>query len=58
MNNERIAEILKAHSIGFVVENGSIYGIAVYTDINGYPYCEKEEMTGWSRRQLYDWLGY
>lgn len=56
MRIERIKEILDFHSIPNYTQNGSIYADSMEA---GTEVFEKiENVTGWSRSQLYTWLGY
>ena len=58
MNNEMIAQILKAHSINYKIdEAGRIFAEEVYT-LNRRIYSEWINVTSWSYDKLYAWLGY
>lgn len=56
MTIERIRKILDLHSAPNYTQNGSIYADSMEA---GTEVFEKvENVTGWSRSQLYAWLGY
>ena len=58
MNNKIIAQILKLHSINYKIdEAGRIFAEEVYT-INGNTYSDFIDVTGWTHKKLYLWLGY
>lgn len=57
MNNNTIASILKQHSINYKIENNRIYAEEVYT-INTNVYTNYIDVTGWTHKKLYLWLGY
>ena len=62
MTNETIIRILEQHSIGHnIASDNRLYAAEEYTERRGSEVIgstEWIEVTGWSRRQLYDWLGY
>lgn len=56
MTIERIRKILDFHSVPNYIQNGSIYADSMEA---GTKVFEKvENVTEWSRSQLYAWLGY
>lgn len=56
MTIERIRKILDLHNIPNYTQKGSIYADSMEA---GTEVFEKiENVTGWSRSQLYVWLGY
>lgn len=58
MSNETIAQILKVHSINYKIdETGRIFAEEVYT-IDANAYSDFINVTGWSYKNLYLWLGY
>ena len=58
MNNETIVQILKVHSINYKIdEAGRIFAEEVYT-INANAYSDFIDVTGWTCKNLYLWLGY
>lgn len=56
MSNEKIARILDQHSIPHYIENGRIYADCMIAGTQVFE--EVEDMTGCSKNELYDWLGY
>lgn len=55
-NMEAVNKILDLHSVPNYTQNGSIYADSMEA---GTEVFEKvENVTGWSRSQLYAWLGY
>lgn len=56
MCNEKIIRILELHHIPYYEKNGEVFAdsMIAYTEL----FQEVENVTGWSKRQLYDWLGY
>ena len=56
MKEREIISILKAHYIPYRIENGQIYadtmecGTEVFENV--------VNVTNWSRKRLFDWLGY
>ena len=58
MNNKTISQILKAHSINYKIdETGRIFAEEVYT-INANTYSDFIDVTGWTHKKIYLWLGY
>lgn len=57
MNNQEIKKILTAHGIDNYNENGQLYAITIYTK-NGQAYEEPENVTGYTKKQLFEYLGY
>lgn len=57
MNNQEIKKILTAHGIDSYNENGQLYAITIYTK-NGQTYEEPENVTGYSKKQILEYLGY
>lgn len=61
MKNEIIKKILEMHSIEYREEAGTIYAIekgTILKDGQRSAYEEPIDVTGWSKKQLYHWLGY
>lgn len=56
MNIERIAEILTLHSVPYRIEGGRIYADTMAAGSTLFE--EVEDLTGYTRSQLYAWLGY
>lgn len=56
MTNEKIKKILDLHSVPNYIENGNIFADSMLSGTKKFE--EVENMTGWTRKQLYDWLGY
>lgn len=53
MEIERIKKILDAHSTPYYIKCGRIFADCMFA------FREKfEDVTGWSKSQLYAWLGY
>ena len=56
MTTEHIKQILKNHSVPYYELNGNVYADSM---IGGTGIFEKvENVTAWSRKELYNWLGY
>ena len=56
MRISELIKILDLHNVPYYTENGSIY---VDSMLSGTDVFENVgEVTGWSRQQLYAWLGY
>lgn len=54
MKNEAIRKILEAHSIPCYEQ-----GLRIYADtMIGDPFEEVDDLTGYSKDQIYEWLGY
>lgn len=56
MKNETIRKILELHSIPCYEQNGRVYADTMLSGSEIFE--EVEDLTGWTRKQLYDWLGY
>ena len=56
MTNEKIAKMLKLHSVPFYEENEHIYADSMLAKHQLWDIVE--DLTNYSRRQLLDWLGY
>lgn len=56
MNNQNIACILKMHSVPFFEKDGHIYADSMISDVSLFE--EIEDMTGKSKKEIYEWLGY
>lgn len=53
---ERMQKILDDHGIPNYVQNGHLYADSM---LSGYPiFYEVEDLTNYSRSELYSWLGY
>ena len=56
MKIDRIKKILDAHSVPYYIKNNHIFADCMFA------FCEKfeivEDVTDWSKPQLYAWLGY
>ena len=58
MSNKTIAKILKMHSINYRINDAKhIFAEEIYT-INANTYSDFIDVTGWSHKKLYLWLGY
>ena len=58
MSNQQIERILTAHYVPTMQTGGRIYGLEEYTDADGRPGAEWQNMTGWTAARLKSWLGY
>jgi hypothetical protein len=60
MKRERIISILENHYITWAAgPAGKIYALETWKDTKtGLFECEMTDVTGWSKKQLLDWLGY
>lgn len=56
MEINRIKKILDAHSTPYYVEGGHIFADCMFAFREKFEIVE--DVTGWSRSQLYAWLGY
>lgn len=56
MTIEKIRKILDLHSIPNYTQNGNIYADSMEAGTKEFE--KVENVTGWSRSQLYAWLGY
>lgn len=56
MKIQRIAQILTAHNVPFVVKGGRIYAdtMEAFTQ----PFEHVEDLTNYTREDLFAWLGY
>lgn len=56
MKNEKIKRILELHNIPYYEKNDEVFAdsMIAYTE----SFQEVENVTGWSKKQLYNWLGY
>jgi hypothetical protein len=52
----KIANILDAHSVPYFIKNGRIYAdtMVAFSAL----FESVEDLTGWTRSQIYAWLGY
>lgn len=56
MTQQTITRILDLHSIPYQIHSGRIYADSM---LSGTALFEiLEDVTGWTRSQLYSWLGY
>lgn len=53
---ERIAKVLDAHSVPYRIESGRILADSMIAGTELFE--EVEDLTDYSRTELYDWLGY
>lgn len=58
MTIKTIAQILDLHSVPYSIKNNRIYATAFYTLGDGTSGEEIEDVTGYTLKQLRDWLGY
>lgn len=56
MTAEKIAKILALHSVPFFLKGGRIYADAMIAGTALFE--EVEDLTDYTRSQLYTWLGY
>lgn len=56
MGNVAIGKILKAHSIPYYEKNGRIFADSMLAGTEVFE--EMKDLTGISRKKLYEWLGY
>lgn len=56
MKTERIAEILALHAIPYAIQDGRIYADTMACGTAAFK--EVEDLTDFTRSQLYAWLGY
>jgi hypothetical protein len=49
--------ILEQHGVQWSTRSGRLFALECYTD-NGIPGSQWIDVTGFSTRKLYDWLGY
>lgn len=56
MSKKEIINILESHSIPYYIKNNQIYvdSMLVHTKI----FEHVENITRWSKKRLYNWLGY
>lgn len=57
MANNTIIKILKAHCITYKIDNNRVIADDVYTQ-NGVTYTNTIDVTDYTKKQLYTWLGY
>ena len=58
MAAETIKQILTAHNIKFMEIEGYIVALEYWTGTNGSNGVNFLDVTGWTKKQLFDWLGY
>lgn len=58
MTTETIKRILNDHSIEYMEYGGYIVVLERWTGSNGNSGVNFIDVTGWDRKQLFDWLGY
>lgn len=56
MTNKQIAKILDLHSANYYIENGRIFADVPYA--HSLLWDHVEDLTGYTRSQLLEWLGY
>ncbi len=56
MENLAIEKILKAHSVPYYEKNGRIFADSMLAGTEIFE--EVEDVTGFSKKKLYEWLGY
>lgn len=56
MKISRIKKILDAHSVPYYIKGGRIFADCMFAFHEKFEIVE--DVTGWSRSQLYAWLGY
>ena len=56
MSNDKIAKILRQHSIPYYEKSGRIYADSMIAFTAEFE--QVKDMTGWTSQQLYNWLGY
>lgn len=56
MSNDKIAKILRQHSVPYYEKSGRIYADSMIAFTAEFE--QVEDMTGWTSQQLYSWLGY
>lgn len=56
MTLKQIESILKAHSVPYYIENDHIYADSMIADTEIFEHTEN--VTDWTKNQLYIWLGY
>ena len=56
MTEKQITTILKQHSIPYMIQNGRILAdsMQAFTPL----FSETVDVTGWTVKKLYSWLGY
>lgn len=55
---ETIKQILKDHSVEYIEIKGYIVALEDWNGIDGSSGINFIDMTSWSRKQIFDWLGY
>ena len=61
MANETIKKILENHSVPAYESNGRVFASEEWLQFYGenrIPVYNWIDVTGWTREQVYDWLGY
>ena len=58
MTTETIKRILNDHNMEYLEYNGYIMVLEHWTESNGNSGVNFIDVTGWTRKQLFDWLGY
>lgn len=56
MSNEKISKILTLHSVPHYIQNENIFADTM--EANTEEFEKVENLTGYNKNQLYDWLGY
>lgn len=56
MKNESIRKILENHSVPCYEKDGHIFADTMIAGSSEFE--EVEDLTGYTRRQIYEWLGY
>lgn len=56
MTIKQIENILKQHSVPYYIENGCTYVDSMISNTEVFE--RVENVTRWSKRKLYTWLGY
>ena len=56
MTEKQITTILKQHSVPYMIQNGRIVAdsMIAYTPL----FSETVDVTSWTAKQLFNWLGY
>lgn len=57
MTNNTIAKLLDNAGIAYTIIDGAIWADDVYTHL-GEVFTNQTNVTGWTGRQLAEWLGY
>lgn len=56
MTLKHIENILKSHNVPYYIENGCIYADSMVSDTDVFEHVEN--VTNWTKKKLYSWLGY